>query len=84
VQYVGRVYANDRNSAYGPGYTVANAWIGIERTLGSATMTAYARVNNLADASVIGSVIVNDGNGRYFEPSPGRNAFVGVQARVAF
>ncbi|MGH6623765.1 MAG: TonB-denpendent receptor, partial [Burkholderiaceae bacterium] len=26
----------------------------------------------------IGSVIVNEANGRYFEPAPGRNWLVGV------
>jgi len=29
----------------------------------------------------IGSAIVNDGNGRYFEPAPGRTVMVGVRVR---
>lgn len=28
-----------------------------------------ARVDNLADRHVVGSVIVNESNGRYFEPA---------------
>jgi len=83
VQYVGRVYANDRNTAFAPGYIVGNAWVGFARTFGAATLSAYARANNIADASVIGSVIVNDTNGRYFEPAPGRNFFAGIDLRIA-
>ena len=30
----------------------------------------------------IGSVIVGDTNGRYFEPSPGSNYFVGFDLRI--
>lgn len=84
VQYVGRVYANDRNTAAAPGYGVGNAWAGVARTVGNVRLSAYARVNNVANAAVIGSVIVNDTNGRYFEPSPGRNFFAGFEATVAF
>ncbi len=84
VQYVGRVYANDRNTAVAPGYVVGNAWVGVARTLGNVRLSAYARVNNVADVAVIGSVIVNDTNGRYFEPSPGRNVFAGLEATLAF
>jgi iron complex outermembrane receptor protein len=29
----------------------------------------------------VGSVIVNDGNGRYFEPGPGRTFLLGVDLR---
>ena len=32
------------------------------------------RVDNLADHRYVGSVIVNESNGRYYEPSPGRTA----------
>jgi iron complex outermembrane receptor protein len=31
-----------------------------------------------------GSVIVNESNGRYYEPAPGRSAFAGVDVAYAF
>ena len=31
-----------------------------------------------------GSVIVNDGNGRFFEPAPGRNWTLGLSATLAW
>lgn len=83
AQYVGRVQANDRNTAAAPGYTTGNVWAGVQRTLGPLRLTAYARVNNVANAAVIGSVIVNDTNARYFEPAPGRNFFLGLEANIA-
>jgi hypothetical protein len=41
-----------------------------------------ARVNNLANCHYSGSVIVNDGNGRYFEPGPDLSVMLG--ARLTF
>ena len=41
------------------------------------------RVNNLLDREVIGSVIVNEANGRYFEPAPGRHGLVGLAVDLA-
>ena len=34
-------------------------------------------MDNLAGRRYIGSVIVNDGNGRYYEPAPGRTWLLG-------
>ena len=45
---------------------------------------AFARVDNLFDRRTVGSVIVNESNGRYFEPAPGRNWTVGAGATYAF
>lgn len=48
----------------------------------TAPLQLSARVDNLADRRYIGSVIVNDGNGRYFEPGPDRIWMLG--ARLVF
>ena len=84
VQYVGRVYVNDRNTAFAPAYTIGNARVGFAQTVGNAQFAEYVRVNNIANVNYIGSVIVGDTNGRYFEPAPGRNWFAGVSVNVAF
>ena len=42
-------------------------------------LRAFARVGNLLDQPYIGSVIVNDGNQRYYEPGPDRSFTVGLQ-----
>jgi iron complex outermembrane receptor protein len=84
VQYVGRIYVNDINTAFAPAYTIGNVRVGFAQTAGRAQFSEYVRVNNIADVNYIGSVIVGDTNGRYFEPAPGRNWFAGVSVNVAF
>ena len=83
AQYVGKIYVNDRNTDAAPAYTVVNARVGLAQALGRATFTEFVRCNNLFDRKYIGSVIVGDTNGRYFEPAPGRNWFVGANLELA-
>ena len=82
VQYVDKIYVNDRNSDFAPAYTVVNLRAGIEQRWGNARLRAFARVNNVADRNYVGSVIVGDTNGRFFEPAPGRNYFFGATVDV--
>jgi iron complex outermembrane receptor protein len=84
LQYVGRVYVNDLNTAFAPAYTIGNARVGFAQTAGKARFSEYVRLNNVANVHYIGSVIVGDTNGRYFEPAPPRNWFAGVSVEVAF
>jgi iron complex outermembrane receptor protein len=83
-RYVSSVYVNDTNSDAAPGYIVASAHAGFTRTFGAWTLTGFARVDNFTDKRFIGSVIVNEGNSRYFEPAPGRTWFGGVSAAYRF
>lgn len=78
VQYVGKIYVNDRNTDAAPAYTVFNARVGLAQKTGRATFTEFVRLNNMFDRKYVGSVIVGDTNGRFFEPAPGRNWFVGA------
>ncbi|MFO1313702.1 MAG: TonB-dependent receptor [Burkholderiales bacterium] len=84
VQYVGRVYVNDRNTAFAPAYTIGNARVSFVQPVGNVRVSEYLRVNNIANTQYIGSVIVGDTNGRYFEPAPGRNWFAGITLDAAF
>ena len=40
------------------------------------------RVDNVTDRAYIGSVIVADGNGRFYEPAPGRALMVGATLQL--
>ncbi|HEX4885206.1 MAG TPA: TonB-dependent receptor [Casimicrobiaceae bacterium] len=84
VQYVDEVFVNDRNTEAAPAYTVANVRVGATTQVGAWMLSAFARVDNLADRTYAGSVIVGDTNGRYYEPAPGRTWFAGATARVRF
>jgi iron complex outermembrane receptor protein len=80
-RYTSRVFADDANSAAAPAYASFDLsaerrfrWAGLE-------WTGFARINNLFDRRVIGSVIVNEANGRYYEPAPGRHWLLGLSFR---
>jgi len=40
---------------------------------------AFARVDNLLDTNDVGAVVINDGNGLYYQPGAGRSAFAGIR-----
>ncbi|WP_157510934.1 TonB-dependent receptor [Frateuria sp. Soil773] len=75
----GSVIADDRNSARAPGYLRTAVDIAYGFALHGTTLRLSARIDNLFDRRIVGSVIVNDGNGRYYEPAPGRGATLGVR-----
>jgi iron complex outermembrane receptor protein len=82
AQAVGRVWADDANSAAAPGY--ARFDLGVERRFGTGAWQwrGYARIDNLLDRRIIGSVIVNEANGRWFEPAPGRGWSLGLSLQL--
>jgi iron complex outermembrane recepter protein len=83
VTGVSSVVVDDIQTDQAAGYALIDADIGYVLGLGAgATLDLSARLNNLANRRHIGSVIVNDGNGRYFEPGPYRSYMFG--ARLTF
>ena len=76
-----RTQVNDINADAAPGYAAFNLRAGKEVRAGSAKVFLFARVDNLFDRQYAGSVIVNDGNSRFFEPAPGRRLFVGARTQ---
>jgi iron complex outermembrane receptor protein len=74
-----KAYVDDINSDAAPGYAVLNLRSAYEFRVGSARMNLFGRIDNLLDKNYAGSVIVNDGNGRFFEPAAGRRFFVGLR-----
>ncbi|HEY4093682.1 MAG TPA: TonB-dependent receptor [Luteibacter sp.] len=75
---MGATTANDLGTAVAPGYALFGVSGGYVFDDGPWRINTFARVDNLTGRHVIGSVIVNDGNGRYFEPAPGRTFLVGI------
>lgn len=84
VQYMDKVYVNDTNSDAAPSYSVTSANVGYAWVMGDWKVNSFARVDNLFDKNYAGSVIVNDGNGRYFEPADGRNWSAGLRVIKQF
>lgn len=78
AQHVGRVAANNANTAWADGYTLLNvrlAW----RPATSLSFEPVAGIDNLFDKTYASNVVVNASGGRYFEPGPGRTFYVGVR-----
>jgi iron complex outermembrane receptor protein len=84
VRYSGKVFVDDRNSDAAESYTIGNLRAGFEQKMRGWRMTEFVRIDNVTDRDYTGSVIVGDGNGRFFEPAPGRNWLLGVSAALSF
>ncbi|TCV92303.1 iron complex outermembrane receptor protein [Luteibacter rhizovicinus] len=78
---MGATSVNDLGTESAPGYVVFGLSGGYVTERDHWRINTFARVDNIADRHTIGSVIVNDGNGRYYEPAPGRTFLVGVDLR---
>ncbi|HZT02849.1 MAG TPA: TonB-dependent receptor [Steroidobacteraceae bacterium] len=79
-QYISTIAVNDANSQFAAAYPVFDASGGYAAQLGATRLNLFLRLNNLLDRRYAGSIIVDDGNGRYFEPAPGFNVFAGFTA----
>jgi len=80
---LGSVTVNDTGTQQAAGYGLIGVDTSYTFALAeSARLQLSARVDNLTNRSYVGSVIVDDSNGRYFEPGPDRTWMLG--ARLVF
>jgi len=79
VERMSAVPVNDIGSESAPAYAIAGIDVGYGFRLSSGTLRAFASIDNLFDRAHVGSVIVNEGNGRFHEPGIGRSVLVGAQ-----
>nr|WP_174507466.1 TonB-dependent receptor [Acinetobacter sp. Marseille-Q1620] len=84
ARYSDKIYVNDTNSESAPTYTIFSANIGYLWQRNDWKINTFARVDNLFDKNYVGSVIVNESNGRYFEPAEGRNFSAGLSIAKQF
>ncbi|ENN3157437.1 TonB-dependent receptor [Salmonella enterica] len=84
VRYMGDIMVDDENTAKAPSYTVVGLNTGYKFNYSQLTVDIFGRIDNLFDKEYIGSVIVNESNGRYYEPAPGRNYGVGINLAWRF
>lgn len=76
---VGDVVVNDIASESASGYFLLNLETARQWNVGTGGLRLFARIDNALDQSYIGSVIVNEGNGRFYEPGPGRSFLLGAE-----
>lgn len=84
IRYMSNIEANDANTVSAPAYTLTSLNTGYKWLVENWTVDLSGRVDNLFNRKYVGSVIVNESNGRYYESAPGRNYGVGLNVSYAF
>ncbi|NMF96201.2 TonB-dependent receptor [Aromatoleum toluolicum] len=85
VLHRSKVYVEDTNTKRtAPGYTLANLRLTAEQRSGNWTFQEMVRVDNLFDKEHVASVIVGDGNDRFYEPGPTRSVYAGIKTSYRF
>ena len=84
VRGQGSIPVDDRNSDFAAGVTTFALRASHGYTLPLGTLELLARLDNVADRVYAGSVIVNEGNGRFFETAAGRAVLLSARWRVPF
>ena len=78
VRHSGKVFVNDQNSEAAGAYTIGSLRAGLQQRGKGWRISEFLRIDNVTDRNYVGSVIVADGNSRFYEPSPGRAATLGL------
>ena len=84
VVHTGRLYVNDANDDAAPSATVLNLRASLVQKVGDWRFSQLLRLENAFNRHYAGSVIVNEANGRYFEPAPPRGWLLAVTAQHPF
>ena len=85
----GRMPVNDVNSDFAGGYGEASlrashTWLLGQNAATDRKLELLARIDNISNRSHVGSVIVNDGNARFFEPAAPRSALLSLRYSAGF
>ncbi len=85
VRSASALTANDTNTEGAPRYTVFALRARHKLALPDKfALELLARLDNATDKKYVGSVIVNDANGRFYEPAAPRNALVSLRLSRTF
>lgn len=84
TQFMDKIYVNDLNNDSAESYTVASVYTGYSWKYVDWGFNGFARIDNLFDKNYAGSIIVNEGNNRFFEPADGRNWSAGIRMSKQF
>ena len=75
---------DDLNSDFAAGFGLLALRARWQLELPVGRVDLLARLDNLADRRVAGSVIVGEGNGRFFEPASGRSVLLSARWSLRF
>ncbi|CUA88791.1 TonB-dependent receptor family protein [Pseudidiomarina woesei] len=78
TEYRGDIAATDDNSVIAPSHTLWHINWRADYVLGNWELSPWLQLHNIGDTQYVGSVVVNQGNGRAFEPGVGREVHLGL------
>jgi iron complex outermembrane recepter protein len=70
-------FVNDTLGTYAAGWWTTNVRLGWSGSTGNVRLSPFVGLNNIFNRQYVGSVVINGASGRYYEPAPGRNMYVG-------
>ncbi len=82
--YTGELYADNANDTRMGSSSVSHLRLGYNRFFDIWEASAFLGVNNVFDESYNNNIRINAFGGRYFEPAPEQNAYVGFTLRRRF
>jgi iron complex outermembrane recepter protein len=71
-------FVNDTLNTQTRAWWTTNVRVGWDGTVGSLRLRPFVGFNNVWNRFYVASVVINAANGRYYEPAPGRNLYVGL------
>jgi iron complex outermembrane receptor protein len=82
--YTGELFADNANSTNVESSSVTDIRLGHNGFYDDWEVASFLGVNNLFDEDYNNNIRINAFGGRYFEPAPERNAYIGVTVRRRF
>jgi iron complex outermembrane receptor protein len=82
--HVGEQFANNANTVKVNAHTIANFRLGLEREIGSTTVSPFLGINNIFDKNYYSNIRLNAFGSRYFETAPARNIYAGFTVDFGF
>lgn len=83
-EYRGEVAANDANEVFAPSHVLWHLAWQQQLQWDQWQIAPWLKIHNLTDRDYVGSVVVNQGSGRAFEPGVGRELQAGVRFNLAW
>ncbi len=73
------ISVSDTGARHAPGHVLLHLQAARDWRTAHGRLRGFARLDNVFDRAHVGSVIVNEGNGRHYEPGPGRGLLLGLR-----
>jgi iron complex outermembrane receptor protein len=81
----GHMFVEDTNAQMAASGYGTLAWhMALNQQMSGWKFKEFARVDNITNRTYVGSVIIGDANGRYYETAPPRNTMIGASATYQF